>query len=87
MPATIVRAFPDPAGIGDAGYSTHSTRRALEKFVQRTGSGNNWPGRDRHHDGEKQRFEQIPKSFHSRNNLVLLRGMTDALLFSCWLPV
>jgi hypothetical protein len=37
-------AFQIPAGIIDAGYSTNLTRRALEKFVQRIGGGNHWPG-------------------------------------------
>ena len=35
---------PDPAGITDAGYSRYLARRALEKFVQRIGGGNHWPG-------------------------------------------
>ena len=43
IPATVVRV-PDPAGISDAGYSKHSTRRTLEKFVQRIGGGEEWPG-------------------------------------------
>jgi len=38
-----VRA-PDPAGITDAGYSRYLARRALEKFVQRLGGGEDWPG-------------------------------------------
>ena len=37
-------AFQIPAGIADAGYSTHLTRRELEKFVQRIGGGDDWPG-------------------------------------------
>ena len=37
-------AFQIPAGITDAGYSTNLTRRALEKFVQRIGGGEDWPG-------------------------------------------
>ena len=37
-------AFQIPTGITDAGYSTHSTRRTLEKFVQRFGGGEEWPG-------------------------------------------
>ena len=37
-------AFQIPARITDAGYSTHSTRRTLEKFVQRFGGGEEWPG-------------------------------------------
>jgi hypothetical protein len=39
-------AFQIPAGITDAGYSmrARSTRCALEKFDQRIGGGNHWPG-------------------------------------------
>jgi len=48
--------FKTPAGITDAGYSTRSTRRALEKFVQRIYSSDDGPGRDRGDDGKEQRL-------------------------------
>ncbi len=40
-------AFQIPVGITPEsfrGYSAHSTRRALEKFVQRIGGDEDWPG-------------------------------------------
>jgi hypothetical protein len=56
------------AGITDARYNTRrrfgggyavqarSTRRALEKFVQRTGDSEDRPGRNRGDDGKEQRL-------------------------------
>ena len=48
--------FKTPAGITDAGYSTRSTRRALEKLVQRIDSSEDRPGRNRGDDRKEQRL-------------------------------
>jgi len=50
--------FKTPACITDAGYRTRSTRRALEKFVQRIYSSDDAPSRDRQGDDEKQSFNR-----------------------------
>ena len=50
--------FKTPAGITDTGYSTRSTRRALEKLVQRIYSRDDGPSRDRQGDDEKQSFNR-----------------------------
>ena len=46
--------FKTPAGITDAGYSTRSTCRALEKLVQRIDGSEDRPGRNRGDDGKEQ---------------------------------
>ena len=48
--------FKTPAGITDTGYSTRSTRRALEKLVQRIDGSEDRPGRNRGDDGKEQRL-------------------------------
>ena len=53
-PGSVV-GFSNP-GITDTGYSTRSTRRALEKLVQRIDGSEDRPGRNRGDDGKEQRL-------------------------------